>query len=257
MLLINDCRNQDYCTYLNTCYPAWRKPASFIVSGWPSPNIPTSTTSTMITVESPASSVWRTSQATQASASRNTGQPFDPGMYATPASLSGCCMADFPSLPASSRWPERCTFTVNLRLRRIMGRDFESFSTEMASNGGSKDACVSQLAVKMLTSPSSAHDTAYRPYVNVRSTCFLIAPSMLVLLLICLHSWHVWDFHRNCRKTSLSIVTVEKVPREGLERGLPENTDSCLISHRLQTVPLFVENRYAFIRKHTVLTGTQ
>ena len=32
-----------------------------------------------------------------------------------------------------------------------------------------------------------------------------------------------------------------------------ENTDSCLISHRLETVPLFLKNRYAFISKHTVL----
>src|SRR6266849_4449011 len=163
--------------------------------------MPTSTTSAMITVESPASTIWRTSQATQASASRNTGQPFDPSVYSTPTSLSGCCMADFPSLPASSRWPERSTFTANLRLRWIMGRDFESFSSEKASNGGSKETWVSQLAVKMLTSLSSAQDTAYRPYVNVRSTCFLVAPSMLVLLLICLHSWHLWDFNRYCRKT--------------------------------------------------------
>jgi hypothetical protein len=29
-----------------------------------------------------------------------------------------------------------------------------------------------------------------------------------------------WDFHRNCRKISLSIVTVEKVRREEQQRGL-------------------------------------
>src|SRR6266516_8077107 len=38
-------------------YPAWRKPASAIVSGCPSPNIPTSTTSATRSVESPASTV--------------------------------------------------------------------------------------------------------------------------------------------------------------------------------------------------------
>ena len=39
--------------------------------------------------------------------------------------------------------------------------------------------------------------------------------------------------------------------------ALPENTDSCLISHHLETVPLFLKNRYAFISKHTVLAGAQ
>jgi hypothetical protein len=34
-----------------------------------------------------------------------------------------------------------------------------------------------------------------------------------------------------------------------------ENTDSCLNSHRLQTVPLSLKKRHAFIRKHTILAG--
>lgn len=36
--------------------------------------------------------------------------------------------------------------------------------------------------------------------------------------------------------------------------ALPENTDSCRISHRLETVPLFLKNRYAFNRKHSEKT---
>src|SRR5579863_10568104 len=92
-------------------------------------------------------------------------------------------MADFPSLPASSRWPECSTVTVNLRLRWIMGRDFESFSTDRASIGGSKEICVNQLAVKMLTSPSSAQDMAYRPYVNARRACFFVFSSMFYCFL--------------------------------------------------------------------------
>jgi hypothetical protein len=31
---------------------------------------------------------------------------------------------------------------------------------------------------------------------------------------------HPWDFHRNCRKTSLSIVIAEKVRREGQQVGI-------------------------------------
>src|SRR5579872_4850893 len=70
-----------------------------------------------------------------------------------------------------------------------MGRDFESFSTERASSGGSNETCVSQLAVKMLASPSSTQDTAYRPYVNVRSTCFFVLGSIIFL--------HFLDFHHH------------------------------------------------------------
>src|SRR5437879_13605380 len=91
-----------------------------------------------------------------------------------PVSLSGCCMADLPNLPASSRSPVRSTLIVNMRLRRIIGKDLDVFSTERASRGGSKEIWLSQLAVKILTSPSFAHETAYSPYVKVRSTCFFV-----------------------------------------------------------------------------------
>src|SRR2546429_1570070 len=60
-------------------YPAWRNPASAIVSGTPSPSIPTSITSAIINVESPALAVLRISHATQASATSRMGQPFEPG----------------------------------------------------------------------------------------------------------------------------------------------------------------------------------
>src|SRR5215470_20386776 len=111
-------------------------------------------------VESPASTVWCTSQATQASALYRIGQPLAPKSKPTPVSLPGCVIADLPSLPASSRSPERRTLTVNLPLLRIIGNDLDAFSTETVSSGGSKDTWVSQLAVNIFTSPSLAHETA-------------------------------------------------------------------------------------------------
>ena len=69
------------------------------------------------------------------------------GLVLMPLSFCGACSELRPSLPASSRWPVRNRLMAKWWESRIIPIVLEVLSMATTTMGGSKAACVSQLAV--------------------------------------------------------------------------------------------------------------